>query len=286
MDYPKEFSAQARARVEAEQLKASIKFEEAQRWLKPLPGGVIHGPGSCIHRFRAPEVFNERAFYLYVLRVFLAFSREACELGKQGIWTVGRIQSEAKHFLCRLTVAEYYEQLQDRFGGNPIWDLERNRPLVADATTGAGSLLPKVKRFIYESEEWRHCEAELLSIAEHQAQGAGPKEPAEGGFGTRKGSAPNVADHDGADSVQPMTVDGRNEKNPEPQFSNRAAWLKDRLLERGWSSSDPSKYRGPDRKTIEKILRGEAVRNDVLEKLADSLSRKHANVSVLDIPQD
>ncbi len=71
-----------------------------------------------------------------------------------------------------------------------------------------------------------------------------------------------------------------------PQFLRRASWLKDRLLERGWSNSDPSKYRGPDRKTIEKILRGEAVRNDVLEKLAEALSRKDAKVNVLDIPQD
>jgi hypothetical protein len=67
----------------------------------------------------------------------------------------------------------------------------------------------------------------------------------------------------------------------------RALWLKDRLLERGWGNSDPSSYGGPDRKTIEKILRGEAVRNDVLEKLAESLSSgKHAKVKVLDIPRE
>ncbi len=70
-----------------------------------------------------------------------------------------------------------------------------------------------------------------------------------------------------------------------PEFTNRALWLKDRMLERGWSNTDSSKYRGPDRKTIEKILRGEAVRNDILEKLADALSHRYAKVSVLDIPQ-
>jgi hypothetical protein len=72
---------------------------------------------------------------------------------------------------------------------------------------------------------------------------------------------------------------------PIPQFPHRASWLGERLLERGWSNSDPSNHRGPDRKTIERILRGGAVRNDVLEKLAHALSAKH-NVSVLDIPQD
>jgi DNA-binding Xre family transcriptional regulator len=63
-------------------------------------------------------------------------------------------------------------------------------------------------------------------------------------------------------------------------------WLKDRLLERGWSNSDPAEYVGPDRKTVQKILRGEAVRNDVLQKLAGALSQKHGKVDVLDIPQD
>jgi hypothetical protein len=69
-------------------------------------------------------------------------------------------------------------------------------------------------------------------------------------------------------------------------FPARASWLKDRLLERGWSNSDPAGYDGPDRKTIQKILRGESVRNDVLQKLADALSQRHGKVNVLDIPQN
>jgi hypothetical protein len=66
----------------------------------------------------------------------------------------------------------------------------------------------------------------------------------------------------------------------------RSEWLESRLLERGWSHSDSAKYCGPDRKTIEKIIRGESVRNDVLEKLAVALSKKFAVVKVLDIPRD
>jgi hypothetical protein len=72
----------------------------------------------------------------------------------------------------------------------------------------------------------------------------------------------------------------------EATFPVRASWLKDRLLERGWSTSDPAEHNGPDRKTVQKILRGEAVRNDVLQKLAEALSQRHAKVNVLDIPQD
>ena len=73
---------------------------------------------------------------------------------------------------------------------------------------------------------------------------------------------------------------------PNSRFLNRASWLKGQLLERGWSKSDPSNHNGPDRKTIERILRGEPVRNDVIEKLAKALSQKFTKVRVLDIPQD
>jgi hypothetical protein len=69
-------------------------------------------------------------------------------------------------------------------------------------------------------------------------------------------------------------------------FPARASWLTNKLLERGWGDSDPSDYNGPDRKTVQKILRGEAVRNDVLRKLADALSQSRAEVNVLDIPKD
>ena len=79
---------------------------------------------------------------------------------------------------------------------------------------------------------------------------------------------------------------GPERRQPVPNYPARASWLKDRLLERGWSNSDPSEYEGPDRKTVQKILRGEAVRNDVLQKLADALSKRHDKVNVLDIPQD
>jgi hypothetical protein len=78
----------------------------------------------------------------------------------------------------------------------------------------------------------------------------------------------------------------RSGAKAEATFPARASWLKDRLLERGWSNSDPSGYEGPDRKTVQKLLRGEDVRNDVLQKLAHALSQRHDKVNVLDIPQD
>ena len=82
-------------------------------------------------------------------------------------------------------------------------------------------------------------------------------------------------------------LENRHEVQPNDEpYRRRAEWLKHRLLERGWSTSDPYRQRGPDRKTVQKIIRGKPVRNDVLENLAEALSKKHGKVSVLDIPQN
>lgn len=67
-------------------------------------------------------------------------------------------------------------------------------------------------------------------------------------------------------------------------FPNRSAWLKERLNERSWNRNKPSKYGGPDPKTIDKILAGGDVREDVLEKLATALSKKYAKVEIVKIP--
>jgi hypothetical protein len=73
---------------------------------------------------------------------------------------------------------------------------------------------------------------------------------------------------------------------PEPEFPTRALWLADRLRERSWNKNDVASHNGPDRKTVQKILDGYAVREDVLEKLANALSQKRSTVEVLDIPQN
>jgi hypothetical protein len=69
-----------------------------------------------------------------------------------------------------------------------------------------------------------------------------------------------------------------------PHHGSRASWLQERLRERGWGSADASAFGGPDRKTIEKILDGKIVRNDILEKLATALSQKVSEVKVIEIP--
>jgi hypothetical protein len=70
------------------------------------------------------------------------------------------------------------------------------------------------------------------------------------------------------------------------RFSRRASWLEDRLRERAWNRNHPSKFGGPDPKTIDKILAGGEVREDVLEKLASALSKKRGKIEITTIPGD
>jgi hypothetical protein len=75
-------------------------------------------------------------------------------------------------------------------------------------------------------------------------------------------------------------------KHEKPLFPRRATWLKERLTERGWNRNQPRKFGGPDPKTLDKILAGGEVREDVLEKLAIALSKKRGKVDITSIPSD
>jgi hypothetical protein len=70
------------------------------------------------------------------------------------------------------------------------------------------------------------------------------------------------------------------------EFPKRAQWLADRLLERSWNKHDLAAHRGPDQKTIQKVLDGKSVRPDALEKIARGLTAKLVEVKVLEIPRD
>jgi hypothetical protein len=110
---------------------------------------------------------------------------------------------------------------------------------------------------------------------------------AEGGLGGAQ-----VPASGGVPTAEPAVArNGGNEAGPIPQFPNRASWLKDRLQERSWNKHDVQRQGGPDRKTVQKILNGQQIREDVLEKLATALSKAPASkrlpsVTLLDIPRD
>jgi hypothetical protein len=72
------------------------------------------------------------------------------------------------------------------------------------------------------------------------------------------------------------------------QYPGRAAWLDERLRERGWNRNDPNRYGGPDPKTIDRILKGEKVGEGVLDTLVEALNKssKGQKVDLLSVPRD
>jgi hypothetical protein len=144
--YPSEFSAEARARVEIEMLKASKDLAQQRN---EVPWSQ-YGPGKA----------DEENLQKYILRVFLVFAKQACELGAQGQWAVDRIRSEAGEFLRRFTIRAYYESGFDKKG----------RKLREMASHWNGTILPEVQREFEKSQEWQQFEKELLAVAELQIQ--------------------------------------------------------------------------------------------------------------------
>jgi hypothetical protein len=153
MDYPPQFTPQSRARVEAERVKAGRDFARALR--EEPPAGWAKGK----------HVWDQCAFYSYVLRVFRAFTREACELGKKGTWAIDRIRVEVDEFLASFTFDAYYEKGSDRFG-------QKLRGVIVNWD---GGLEPTWERELKKSEEYREFEDDLLAVAELQGEQATPK---------------------------------------------------------------------------------------------------------------
>jgi hypothetical protein len=86
----------------------------------------------------------------------------------------------------------------------------------------------------------------------------------------------------------PQSVPPGDSAAPAP---TRADWLSDRLRERKWNKHDVRRHNGPDHKTVQKILDGFPVREEILGKLAQALSmvsaaNKLPPVKPLDIPRN
>jgi hypothetical protein len=162
---------------------------------------------------------------------------------------------------------------------------ERVATFVSTFQLSSGEVLRCVREFLpclippyREENRFRFHSVRMVGKAVLPPQSATPRA---GGPAT-----PAEAQEQSQEAERTVDSTDRSAAKVEAVFPARASWLKDRLLERGWSNSDPSGHEGPDRKTVQKILRGEAVRNDVLQKLADALSQRYGKVNVLDIPQD
>lgn len=103
-------------------------------------------------------------------------------------------------------------------------------------------------------------------------------------------SHPSSVDLNAAEGHPDQNRDHARDRQPDAapklQYPNRAAWLRERLRERAWSHNDLLRFGGPDRKTALKILNGQLVREDVLERVVEALSKKHGTVLITDVPTD
>jgi hypothetical protein len=192
----------------------------------------------------------------YVMSVFAAYAHEYWEMAKAGTCTVSRIDEETMRFLQKLLIQTYDDVFdEDDYGthssGSSLYGL--TRPDMMETVLRSCKALPG----------WKKCQTERRAVLKLHAAGA---------------AAPNG-------TIVDKSPAGESKKS-KPQFPNRATWLADQLRERSWNKHDPSRQSGPDHKTVQKILDGEFVRVDVLEKIADALSKNKGRVTVDDIPDD
>jgi len=112
MEYPSDFPPESRARVAAERLRAGKDFDEARE----------HAP----HRAYGSTVHLEAELRRYILRQFAVFTSEACELVRQGIWSVERVEEadiavaaqaeDVRHLLAHEIVDDHLTAVEDVAG--------------------------------------------------------------------------------------------------------------------------------------------------------------------------
>ena len=143
MQYPREFTAESRNRIEAERLKASRELDERRKLVPWSKWG--------------PSEVDEANLHKYILRVFLAFAKEACNLCSRGSWTLDRVRREAEDVHLRQFAIEAYSESGNDKNGRKLREITSN---------WNGSIFPEVKRKLQESPEWKQYEDELLAAAE------------------------------------------------------------------------------------------------------------------------
>ena len=88
MDYPQDFPAESRARVEAARIRAGRQFDSKKtkaQWRSDI----------------------EALFWTYVLTPFLVFAEESSRLR---LWPVDEMDQNCREFLRRLTIDAYYQK--------------------------------------------------------------------------------------------------------------------------------------------------------------------------------
>jgi hypothetical protein len=130
MDYPQDFPAESRAKVEAAKIRAGRKFDSER--------------SEASWRSEVEEHFRN-----YLLTPFLVFAKEACALG---LWPVDKMDERCQEFLRRLTIDAYVEKGRAAELRDPInnWN---------------GTILWEFKQEIKKTPQWHKYENILLKRA-------------------------------------------------------------------------------------------------------------------------
>jgi hypothetical protein len=147
--YPSEFSPEARDRIDKEKIRAYREL---------LP--------SSVYDSREQDLAIR-----CVMRIFLAFAKDACALRKERGWTIERVEGESAEFWRRLTLMVVF----DKFPG-----LDRRWISSSD-----GSIVSDVERLFKASAEWKEYEELLLATPLGANTNAAPK-PFEDAIVSRK----------------------------------------------------------------------------------------------------
>jgi hypothetical protein len=128
MDYPSEFSPEARDRIEKEKIRVCQELLPSSAYDNKTQDSAIR----CI------------------MRIFLSFAKEACALRRERGWTIERVEDETRVFLRKLMI----EVLSENF--SCLWEIWIDK--------SDGSILRDAKRKIKASAEWKEYQELLLTV--------------------------------------------------------------------------------------------------------------------------
>jgi hypothetical protein len=142
MKYPSEFPRDARARVETETLRAYAALEQDVRGIESRRRDV--------------------PFIRCVMRVFVAFARQACEFGKKSnhrAWSDRELDQRCRDFLLMIVIDAWEDKAKDL----------GIRKMFSSTHNWGYSLDDGARRKIENSPEWKEYQDLLLDVFESQS---------------------------------------------------------------------------------------------------------------------
>jgi Helix-turn-helix len=239
MDYPQDFPAESRAKVEAARIRARRRFDVAIK----RPPRIAHLTDRKVSGIPTAELI----FWDYVLTPWFVFVKEAYRLR---LWSVDVMKNRCEEALRHFVIEAYYH---------------KGKGIVAKPTDELGGIRLKIKLEIEKKTPWRKYENLLLKLAEESPIASYDIGLIERnlhlfGDGPLVENLPSPAPN--AESKPAKVSDG----------NTREIVLRPILSSKGLSVHDWAKGAGVDFHTANRYLKGKIKPHaSTLKKLADAL---------------